>query len=317
MGRYPRAACCSASEDSHSFVFSVALHFKTSSFFSGAPLISPPFSVFLLARSLGVYFGSMASLPGVPISLQGTTEKNGLKISASFWSSAPRLQPIPFQLRVPCPGLQSGLNCTVAVKAKLNKVVMDGSLNDTTTPKPNAPETKTDEPARKSSPFVLASKDDSNEFMTQVASLIKLVDSRDIVELQLKQLDCELLIRKKEAIAQTVSPAPVVAHHRAPSGSASSTPPPPAAAPVANPAKSSLPMLKCPMAGTFYRSPGPSEPPFVKAGDRVQKGQVLCIIEAMKLMNEIEADQSGMIVEILAEDGKPISVDAPLFLIQP
>ncbi|KAE8702696.1 Biotin carboxyl carrier protein of acetyl-CoA carboxylase [Hibiscus syriacus] len=73
--------------------------------------------------------------------------------------------------------------------------------------------------------------------------------------------------------------------------------------------KSSLPPLKCPMAGTFYRSPGPGEPPFVKVvGDKVQKGQVVCIIEAMKL-NEIEADQSGTIVEILVEDGKAVGVD--------
>ncbi|RZR88090.1 hypothetical protein BHM03_00015610 [Ensete ventricosum] len=87
--------------------------------------------------------------------------------------------------------------------------------------------------------------------------------------------------------------------------------------------KSSIPPLKCPMAGTFYRCPAPGEPPFVKVGDKVQKGQVVCIIEAMKLMNEIEdwdnttpgvsylqSDQSGTVVEIIAEDGKPVSVDS-------
>ncbi|KAK9141114.1 hypothetical protein Scep_010795 [Stephania cephalantha] len=87
--------------------------------------------------------------------------------------------------------------------------------------------------------------------------------------------------------------------------------------PAAKPAKSSHPPLKSPMAGTFYRSPGPGQPAFVKVGDKVQKGQSLCIIEAMKLMNEIEADQSGKIVEILLEDGKPVSVDTPLFVIEP
>nr|CAA62263.1 Biotin carboxyl carrier protein [Brassica napus]prf//2210244C Ac-CoA carboxylase:ISOTYPE=bp3 [Brassica napus] len=80
---------------------------------------------------------------------------------------------------------------------------------------------------------------------------------------------------------------------------------------------SSHPPLKSPMAGTFYRSPGPGEPPFVKVGDKVQKGQVVCIIEAMKLMNEIEAEKSGTITELLAEDGKPVSVDTPLFTIVP
>ncbi|XP_019080687.1 biotin carboxyl carrier protein of acetyl-CoA carboxylase 2, chloroplastic isoform X1 [Vitis vinifera] len=90
--------------------------------------------------------------------------------------------------------------------------------------------------------------------------------------------------------------------------------------PTPAPAKtseSSHPPLKCPMAGTFYRSPGPGEPPFVMVGDKVQKGQVVCIIEAMKLMNEIEADQSGTITEILAEDGKPVSIDRPLLVIAP
>ncbi|CAI9090861.1 OLC1v1025730C1 [Oldenlandia corymbosa var. corymbosa] len=163
----------------------------------------------------------------------------------------------------------------------------------------------------------------------------RLVDSRDIVELQLKQLDCELLIRKKEALAPPPSPAPIMmapSHYPQHAPPIAAAPPPapasasapapaaapvPAAAPAAKPAKSSLPALKCPMAGTFYRSPGPGEPPFVKVGDKVKKGQVLCIVEAMKLMNEIEADQTGTIIDVLAEDGKPVSIDTPLFVIQP
>uniref|UniRef100_A0A6N2LHH5 Biotin carboxyl carrier protein of acetyl-CoA carboxylase n=1 Tax=Salix viminalis TaxID=40686 RepID=A0A6N2LHH5_SALVM len=169
-------------------------------------------------------------------------------------------------------------------------------------------------------------------FMTQVSELVKLVDSRDITELQLKQSDCELIIRKKEALQQPAPPpASPYPPMQSPYPHAMFPAPPPAAPPPAPaspssapalppPAKtssSSLPALKCPMAGTFYRSPAPSEPPFVKVGDKVQKGQVICIIEAMKLMNEIEADQSGTITEILAEDGKPVSVDSPLFVIAP
>ncbi|KAF4376040.1 hypothetical protein G4B88_029404 [Cannabis sativa] len=163
-------------------------------------------------------------------------------------------------------------------------------------------------------------------FMAQVSDLVKLVDSRDIMELELKQLDCELLIRKKEAIQQPAPPAaPMQTHYpqgmylsapppQAPTSYAPpASPPPSAPAPVspapAQSSKSSHPPLKCPMAGTFYRSPAPGEPPFVKVGDKVQKGQVICIIEAMKLMNEIEADQSGTVAEVLAEDGKPVSVD--------
>nr|WDA53410.1 biotin carboxyl carrier protein of acetyl-CoA carboxylase 1 [Erycina pusilla] len=163
-------------------------------------------------------------------------------------------------------------------------------------------------------------------FMSEVSNLVKLVDSRDITELQLKQKDCELIIRKKEAL-QPVAPAAPVVMMQPPQGVVSaqpqptpSAPPPSAPVPALPPAKeskSSLPPLKCPMAGTFYRSPGPGEPAFVKVGDKVKKGQVVCIIEAMKLMNEIEADHSGTIVEIVAEDGKPVSVDSPLLIIAP
>lgn len=220
---------------------------------------------------------------------------------------------------------------TVAVKAQLNKVVVDGTTNAAAVPETKsgipAQEKKNDEPSRESSARQLPQEESISQFMSQVAGLVKLVDSRDIVELQLKQLDCEILIRKKEAIEQTQSPGPMVmmqsppAMASPPASAPPSTPfpalPAPAPAPAANSAKSSLPPLKCPMAGIFYRSPAPSEPPFVKVGDKVQKGQVLCIIEAMKLMNEIEADHSGTVVEVIAEDGKPVSIDTPLFVIQP
>lgn len=171
-------------------------------------------------------------------------------------------------------------------------------------------------------------------FMSQVSDLVKLVDSRDVVELQIKQMDCELVIRKKKALPQPSISAPVTtpppyqamlppqlpsANAPAPAF-ASSVPSTPASLPApAAPAKtkSSHPSFKCPMAGNLYRSPAPGAPPFVKIGDKIQKGQVICIIEAMKLMNEIEADQSGTVVDILVEDGKPVSVDLPLFIIEP
>ncbi|KAL1205895.1 Biotin carboxyl carrier protein of acetyl-CoA carboxylase 2 [Cardamine amara subsp. amara] len=168
--------------------------------------------------------------------------------------------------------------------------------------------------------------------MAKVSSLLKLVDSRDIVELELKQLDCEIVIRKKEALQQHAPPAPVyhsmpppITGFTMPPSQQVAPPPPPSPTPTSTPATAtpitapspSHPPLKSPMAGTFYRSPGPGEPPFVKVGDKVQKGQVVCIIEAMKLMNEIEAEKSGTITELLAEDGKPVSVDSPLFVIVP
>ncbi|XP_011013396.1 PREDICTED: biotin carboxyl carrier protein of acetyl-CoA carboxylase 1, chloroplastic isoform X3 [Populus euphratica] len=222
------------------------------------------------------------------------------------------------KLRFLAKGLQPTRNGTYLVKAQLNE------------------ESKDAKPSNEPSPPSLATEESISEFISQVSSLVKLVDSRDIVELQLKQLDCELLIRKKEALPLPPSHSPVVMMHSPPPPPApvmpAATPAASAAAPAAasspspsaispspssKSVKSSLPPLKCPMAGTFYRSPAPGEPSFVKVGDKVQKGQVVCIIEAMKLMNEIEADQTGTIVEILAEDGKPVSVDTPLFVIEP
>jgi acetyl-CoA carboxylase biotin carboxyl carrier protein len=73
--------------------------------------------------------------------------------------------------------------------------------------------------------------------------------------------------------------------------------------------------VKAPMVGTFYRSAGPDKEPFVKVGDRVQKGQTICIIEAMKLFNEIEAEISGTVVDILIENAKPVEFDQPLFVV--
>ncbi|PQM42629.1 biotin carboxyl carrier protein of acetyl-CoA carboxylase chloroplastic isoform X2 [Prunus yedoensis var. nudiflora] len=240
------------------------------------------------------------------------------------------LSPKP-KLRFFSKGWQPSRNCSTVVKGQLDEV--DGSSNVAATPPRElelpAQESKDRKTSNESCPAVLDTEESISEFIAQVASLVKLVDSRDIVELQLKQLDFEVIIRKKEALPQPLVPAPVPMMQAAPppvapaapaSSSAPSSPPatfPAPSSPNAKSAKTSLPPLKCPMAGTFYRSPAPGEPPIVKVGDKIQKGQVLCIIEAMKLMNEIEADQSGTVVEILVEDGKPVSVDTPLFAIQP
>nr|KJB81168.1 hypothetical protein B456_013G132300 [Gossypium raimondii] len=210
--------------------------------------------------------------------------------------------------------LQTGQNDSAVVKAQLNEVAVDGSSNDSTIPPVNSgsstPEPQDAKPSSNVFPPALATEESISEFLNQVSSLVKLVDSRDIVELQLKQLDCELIIRKNVALPQPPSAAPVVmsqasslppvgpptqtapASAPTPSGQAPAVATPPSF-PAPKSAKSLLPPLKCPMAGTFYTSPGPGEPPFVKVGDKVQKGQVLCIIEAMKLMNEIEKFKKG------------------------
>ncbi|MFD1874058.1 acetyl-CoA carboxylase biotin carboxyl carrier protein [Hymenobacter bucti] len=109
------------------------------------------------------------------------------------------------------------------------------------------------------------------------------------------------------APAPAATPAPVAA----PAPAAG-----PAAAPVAAEAAASYTPLKSPMIGTFYRSSGPDSPMFVQVGDMVEKGQVICIIEAMKLFNEIEAEQSGRIVKVLVENATPVEYDQPLFLIE-
>uniref|UniRef100_A0A5B7AA72 Biotin carboxyl carrier protein of acetyl-CoA carboxylase n=1 Tax=Davidia involucrata TaxID=16924 RepID=A0A5B7AA72_DAVIN len=248
-----------------------------------------------------------------------------------------RLSPKP-KLQLFTKGLHSSYNRSSVVRAQLNEVAVDGSSNSAAAPTKSevpAMEANDAKPSSEPSPAALASEESISEFITQVASLVKLVDSRDIAELQLKQLDCEILIRKKVVLPHPPSSAPVVMMQSptppaiappafqaappaaAPAHSAPAPPSVPVPAPSPPAAKSSHPPLKCPMAGTFYRCPAPNEPPFVKVGDKVQKGQVLCIIEAMKLMNEIEADQSGTVVEVLAEDKKPVSVDTPLFVIEP
>ncbi|XP_038983462.1 biotin carboxyl carrier protein of acetyl-CoA carboxylase, chloroplastic [Phoenix dactylifera] len=224
------------------------------------------------------------------------------------------------------------------LKAQVQEVAVESSSSSyqMTSTKPGDLSSKDEEAGYQEESASQATVPDStiSAYIAEASKLVKLVDSKDITELQLKQKDFELIIRKKEAIPQQASVAPVmmqppqavflpqppVSHATPPPAAAS--PSPAAPAPAFPPAtkggsKSSLPPLKCPMAGTFYQCPAPGEPPFVKIGDKVQKGQVVCIIEAMKLMNEIEADQSGTVVEILAEDGKPVSIDTPLLIIQP
>ncbi|XP_031401882.1 biotin carboxyl carrier protein of acetyl-CoA carboxylase, chloroplastic isoform X2 [Punica granatum] len=247
--------------------------------------------------------------------------------------------PAPFRLcsykpklGFPAKGLRHNWNRSIFVKTQSKEVAFDGSSNAAAISALKSGVAPSDSKDTQPSGATLATEESISEFISQVSNLVKLVDSKDIVELQLKQLDCELLIRKKEALPQPPSLPPPMMIHSPASALASAAPPMPAPAPVSAPpsapspspsppaaksAESSLPPLKCPMAGTFYRSPGPSEQPFVKKGDKVQKGQVVCIIEAMKLMNEIEADQSGTIVDVLVEDGKPVSVDTPLFIIKP
>lgn len=135
-----------------------------------------------------------------------------------------------------------------------------------------------------------------------------------IAELEVTEGDGKVRIVKTQQAAQ--APAFVAAPAAAPvaAAPATSAPAAPAASVAAEPAVSGH-IVKAPMVGTFYRAPNPSAPPFVEVGSSVKEGQSLCIIEAMKLLNEIEADKSGVIKEILVENGEPVEFGQPLFVI--
>lgn len=153
----------------------------------------------------------------------------------------------------------------------------------------------------------------------KIAKLIELVSNSDVSEINLKQGEEELKITRQKEVVQAVqsvvaaapiAQAPVVA----PAAPAAAPAP---AAPVAAPAASATPneakLMKSPMVGTFYRSASPTAAPFVEEGQAVKEGDTLCIIEAMKMMNQIQADRAGVIKKILVENGSTVEFDQPLF----
>ena len=167
----------------------------------------------------------------------------------------------------------------------------------------------------------------------EIQELIKLISKSNLTEFKLKKGDMSLSIRTKKYVkgqAQPASPsivhvpaaapaAPVAAPVATPSAPTSEAPAPQAEAPKEAAAGSdqNLIEVRSPIVGTFYRSSSPEKPPFVKVGDKIEVGSVVCIVEAMKLFNEIESEVSGEIVKVLAEDASPVEYDQPLFLIDP
>lgn len=158
----------------------------------------------------------------------------------------------------------------------------------------------------------------------ELKELIEFLIEKDISEFELERGDVKVRI-KRGADAQPVPViAPVAAIPGVAQAHAATAAPHPAipaaggdsAIPAAAP-EEELHLVKSPIVGTFYEAPGPGAPPFVKPGDAVQAGQVLCIIEAMKLMNEIESDMAGEVVKVLAANGKPVEYGQPLFSIRP
>jgi acetyl-CoA carboxylase biotin carboxyl carrier protein len=160
--------------------------------------------------------------------------------------------------------------------------------------------------------------------VTDLRELVAALSQSDIVELTLKSADLELTLRKPGAVVAAAAPsiALPVAEATAATPSPLLAEPAPSVAPVAPPATppgkgSDLISINSPMVGTFYRSPAPEEPAFVGVGDRITTGQTVCIIEAMKLMNELEAEVSGEIVEILVENAQPVEFGQTLMLVRP
>ncbi len=170
----------------------------------------------------------------------------------------------------------------------------------------------------------------------EIQELLKLVNKLNLTEFKMKDGEFELSIRTKNyekggkqqttlvsSPAQQVIPVSPVQQSFAPPANppvapalkpaVADLPPTPAATPEAN----NYLEIKSPIVGTFYRSSSPDKPAYVKVGDTVEAGQVVCIVEAMKLFNEIESEVSGKIVKILVDDSSPVEFDQPLFLVDP
>ena len=146
--------------------------------------------------------------------------------------------------------------------------------------------------------------------LTDLKGIISLMQRTDLTELEIEVQDLKLRLARPNANSQASLTQIPVAH----------LPPTPAATEKLNPnenlqAKDNQNLFKSPMVGTFYRRPGPEEPSYVEVGSKVKAGDVLCIIEAMKVMNEIKADATGTIDEILHEDGDTVEYGQPLFKI--
>ncbi|MEY4709866.1 MAG: Biotin carboxyl carrier protein of acetyl-CoA carboxylase [Bacteroidota bacterium] len=154
--------------------------------------------------------------------------------------------------------------------------------------------------------------------LKEIQALIKFVSTAGVDEVEINQKDFKLLIKKNPAQFTTAQYTPVAVQSAPMAVSApAAAPVAAAAAPVAEAKADNLITIKSPMVGTFYRTPNPESPVFVNVGDDVKPGKVVCIIEAMKLFNEIESEISGKIVKILVDNATPVEYDQPLFLVEP
>ena len=146
--------------------------------------------------------------------------------------------------------------------------------------------------------------------LAEVRGLARILRRYDLSEIEVEQGGGQRLRLRRERV---LGPAPVAA----PSASPAIAPAAALAVPAGTPAEDGTAIITSPFVGTFYRAPAPEAAPFVDAGQTVKKGQVLCIVEAMKLMNEIEAESACKIVEILGKNGEPVEFGQPLFRVFP
>lgn len=156
----------------------------------------------------------------------------------------------------------------------------------------------------------------------QIQELLKAVNKSNISELSIKDGEFEITIKQANTepqyvMAQPSMPVAVQPQVLAAPQAAPQAAPAAPAAPQAPAAASNTITIKSPMIGTFYRSAGPDKPAFVNVGDEIKPGAVICIVEAMKLFNEIESEISGRIVKVLVDDATPVEYDQPLFLVEP
>lgn len=159
--------------------------------------------------------------------------------------------------------------------------------------------------------------------LKQIHELIKIVNKSNIGEISIEDKDGKVTIKQKEdQVVTGAAPAAPQVYNVAPQPVAQAAPV--ASAPVATPASpapaaasSNTVIIKSPMIGTFYRKSGPDKPAFAEVGTEITPGKVVCIIEAMKLFNEIESEVSGTIVKVLVDDASPVEYDQPLFEVMP
>ena len=149
--------------------------------------------------------------------------------------------------------------------------------------------------------------------LRKLKTLIDLVSESGVAELEITEGDDRVRIVNRSTAP---APIPVPTTLAVPAPVAAAPEPSPAAAAASQPETKSSPVISSPMVGTFYRSPSPGAAPFVEVGDAVKKGQVIGIIEAMKLLNEVEADQDGVVKAFAAENGQPVEFGQPLIILE-